>query len=79
MNDEIWTIREVAEFLKVKPVTIYKLANQGRIPGVKIAGSWRFNKKLMYEWIETDCKRAIKLKKDKTTADPRLPLYPAGV
>jgi excisionase family DNA binding protein len=70
MNDEIWTIREVAEFLQVKPVTIYKLANQGRIPGIKIAGSWRFNKKLMHEWIETDCKRALKFKKSKMGLHP---------
>ena len=52
--DDVMTINEVALFLKVKPVTIYKLVNQKRIPGVKISGTWRFKRNLICEWISYD-------------------------
>jgi excisionase family DNA binding protein len=55
MNEEILTIKDVAQFLKVKPVTIYKLLSLKKIPGVKISGSWRFQSGLIEEWIEKDC------------------------
>jgi excisionase family DNA binding protein len=36
------TVREVARFLAVDEKTIYRLAQQGRLPGFKVAGAWRF-------------------------------------
>ena len=55
MNGEILTIKDVAGFLKVKPVTIYKLLSLKKIPGVKISGAWRFQSNLIKEWIDNDC------------------------
>lgn len=55
MEEEILTIKEVAVFLKVKPVTIYKLLNLKKIPGVKVSGAWRFQSDLIKEWIDKDC------------------------
>jgi len=36
MTDEIWTIRELAEFLKLKEKTAYALVAKGEIPGFKV-------------------------------------------
>ncbi len=55
MDEEILTIKEVAIFLKVKPVTIYKLLSLKKIPGVKVSGAWRFQSNLIREWIDNDC------------------------
>jgi excisionase family DNA binding protein len=55
MEEEILTIKDVAQFLKVKPVTIYKLLSLKKIPGVKISGAWRFQSGLILEWIDKDC------------------------
>ena len=44
MTDEIMTLREVAEFLKVNERTIYRLVADGRIPGFKVGGAWRFRR-----------------------------------
>jgi len=55
MDEEILTIKDVAQFLKVKPVTIYKLLSLKKIPGVKISGAWRFQSGLILEWIDKDC------------------------
>lgn len=45
------TIKEVAEFLKLKEKTAYALAARGDIPGFKVGGSWRFRKSELEKWI----------------------------
>ncbi len=39
----IVTAKELGEFLKLSGSTIYKLAQNGVIPGFKIGDSWRFD------------------------------------
>ena len=41
MDDDIWTIKEVATYLKIKEKTAYALVAQGKIPGFKVGGAWR--------------------------------------
>ena len=52
MSDDIITIKEVAEYLKIKEKTAYALAAKGEIPGFKVGGSWRFDKNDIQQWIE---------------------------
>lgn len=52
MTDEILTIREVAELLKINEKTAYKLALAGEIPGFKVGGSWRFEREEITIWIK---------------------------
>ena len=52
MGDEILTIREVAELLKINEKTAYKLALAGEIPGFKVGGSWRFQRQEIANWIK---------------------------
>ena len=51
MPEEILTIREVAEFLKVTERTIYKLAAEAKIPAFKVGGSWRFQRTDLIQWM----------------------------
>ena len=44
MSDEILTIKEVAEFLKVNERTVYRLAAAKKIPAFKVGNAWRFKK-----------------------------------
>ena len=41
-EDDILTISEVVEFLKVAHKTVYALAQKGELPGFKVGGQWRF-------------------------------------
>ncbi|HUU50493.1 MAG TPA: helix-turn-helix domain-containing protein [Nitrospinota bacterium] len=41
---EIITAQELADYLKLNEVTVYKYAKEGKIPGYKIGKQWRFNK-----------------------------------
>lgn len=52
MSDEIITIKEVAEYLKIKEKTAYALAAKGEIPGFKVGGAWRFRKSEIDKWIK---------------------------
>lgn len=52
MTDEILTIREVAELLKINEKTAYKLASASKIPGFKVGGSWRFQWPEITNWMK---------------------------
>ncbi len=52
MEDEVLTIKEVADYLKMNERTIYKLVQNGKIPAAKIASQWRLKKDLINEWLE---------------------------
>lgn len=49
---DILTIREVAEYLKLNEKTTYRLAAEGKIPGFKVGGAWRFKKAEIDAWIK---------------------------
>lgn len=52
MPEEIMTLKEVAEYLKLAEKTAYRLAAEGKIPGFKVGGSWRFRKNAIENWID---------------------------
>jgi len=52
MSDEILTLKEVAEYLKLAEKTAYRLAADGKLPGFKVGGSWRFKESDIEKWIE---------------------------
>ena len=47
----LMTIDEVAKYLRMKKVTIYKHAQDGKIPGFKVGSKWRFKKATVDKWI----------------------------
>ena len=50
-DKEIMTAKEVAEYLNIHPLTVHKLAREGKIPAFKIGTDWRFHKKYIERWI----------------------------
>ncbi|UUC21430.1 helix-turn-helix domain-containing protein [Pseudomonas asiatica] len=52
MPEDIMTLKEVAEYLKLAEKTAYRLAADGTIPGFKVGGSWRFRKAVIEDWID---------------------------
>jgi excisionase family DNA binding protein len=51
MANSMMTVEELAEYLKMKTVTIYKHAQEGKIPGFKVGSKWRFKKETIESWI----------------------------
>jgi len=58
MTDEILTLKEVAEYLKLAEKTAYRLAAEGKLPGFKVGGSWRFKREDVLTWIEEQKRNA---------------------
>lgn len=56
-DDDILTVKQVADYLKLKEKTAYKLILEGKIPGFKVGGSWRFDKADIEEWIAKQKKK----------------------
>jgi excisionase family DNA binding protein len=57
---EMMTVKEVATYLKMKPVTIYKLAKEGKIPAFKVASFWRFKRDLIEKWAIDESKKNLR-------------------
>jgi len=50
--EELLTIEELAEYLKISKHTLYKMVEKGKIPALKIANRWRFKKRKIEKWLE---------------------------
>jgi excisionase family DNA binding protein len=50
-HDKIMTLEEVAEYLRVKPQTIYTWAQEKKIPAAKLGKEWRFKKSMIDKWF----------------------------
>jgi len=44
MSGGMMDIKEVADYLKIKEQTVYRLAQNGKIPALKIGGQWKVKK-----------------------------------
>ncbi len=64
MKDEIMTIKDLSLYLKINEKTIYKLTKQGKLPGVKIGGMWRFKKEAIDNWMMDASKQIMEAKND---------------
>ena len=47
----VMNVEEVADYLRVAPATIYRLAQQGKIPGGKVGRAWRFRRETIDRWL----------------------------
>ncbi|MBI4343864.1 MAG: helix-turn-helix domain-containing protein [Candidatus Omnitrophica bacterium] len=54
---QIMTLREVAKYLGLHVMTVYKLTREGRVPAAKIGGQWRFKRNVLDEWLEAQMHR----------------------
>lgn len=46
----VMTVKEVARYLHVHPVTVYRLLKRAVIPAFRIGGDWRFNVESIDQW-----------------------------
>lgn len=50
-TDDVMTIEELATYLKLSKSTLYKLAQEGKVPGQKVGRHWRFHKAVIDRWL----------------------------
>ena len=44
------TVRALADYLRVHPLTVYRLLKHGLLPGFKVGSDWRFNREDIERW-----------------------------
>lgn len=49
---QIMTLKEVAKYLGLHPISIYRLIKTTNIPAMKVGGQWRFRKDLLDSWLQ---------------------------
>jgi excisionase family DNA binding protein len=58
-NDEIFlTTEEVLEYLQVNLRTVYRLIKAGKIPAVRVGRQWRFRKRDIDAWLDSQRPRS---------------------
>lgn len=56
-NEELLTAKELANYLKLKPGTLYPKIRRGEIPAFKVFNKeWRFKKSDVDKWINENIK-----------------------
>ena len=51
------TIKETADYLRVNPLTVYRLARQGMIPALKVGRHWRVHRRRLDAWLTSRAPR----------------------
>jgi excisionase family DNA binding protein len=51
---QILTAKELAKYLKLTEVTIYKYIKEGKIPGRRVGSRWRFDKDKIDELLKNE-------------------------
>ncbi|MBF6568172.1 MAG: helix-turn-helix domain-containing protein [Candidatus Binataceae bacterium] len=50
LQAKVLTVREVSEYLRVHPSTIYRLLRQRQLPAFRVGSDWRFNVEAIDRW-----------------------------
>lgn len=61
-DDDVLTVKNVAEYLKLTERTVYRLVQEGELPGFKVGNSWRFLRRDLQRWIAQQTRQARKPK-----------------
>jgi excisionase family DNA binding protein len=48
----LWTVDEVAAYLRIKPTTVRAMCRRGDLPAIKVGKAWRFDKFQLDEQIQ---------------------------
>src|SRR6476661_6725228 len=59
MDESFLTTEEVLEYLQVNLRTVYRLIKAGKIPAVRVGPQWRFRKRDIDAWLETQRTRQV--------------------
>ena len=66
---ELFTTKEIGEYLKLRPETVLRKVGKGEIPAIRIGGHFRFDKEQIDEWLchkSTSKKRILVIDAEET-------------
>ena len=52
--ETLMTLEEVAAYLRLSKDTVYRMAQNGKIPAAKVGAQWRFQRQEVDEWLKAN-------------------------
>ncbi len=62
---QIMTLKEVAKYLGVHSMTVYRLLKEKKLPGFKVGGQWRTKKEVLDNYLLRDMEKGTSESKKK--------------
>ncbi len=59
-SDDILTLSELADYLKVAEKSVLRMVRSGELPGAKVASQWRFMRAVVDDWLMARMRSASK-------------------
>ncbi len=56
--DDVLNADEASTWLKIPKTTLYKLCNDGEVPGAKVGRHWRFHRETLEKWLRDRTKQS---------------------
>ena len=72
MAREMFTTKEVAEYLSINEKQVYRLIKEKKIPATRITGKWLFPKNLIEEWIMANARESISMEPQRSAPENQL-------
>jgi putative molybdopterin biosynthesis protein len=69
MTKEMFTTKEVAEYLSINEKQVYRLIKEKKIPATRITGKWLFPKGLIDEWVLNSARESVSLAVKQSSLD----------
>ncbi|MFC1762206.1 helix-turn-helix domain-containing protein [Planctomycetota bacterium] len=66
-SEKIFGIEGLAKYLDVPKSTLYKLAQEKKLPGQKVGKHWRFRQETIDAWLDAGAQLSDDDKPDETT------------
>jgi PTS system nitrogen regulatory IIA component len=54
---DLFTPKQLAEYLQLSPRTVYRMLERNELPGVRVGGQWRFRKAEVDYWLDRRLQR----------------------
>ena len=70
MDESFLTTEEVLEYLQVNLRTVYRLIKAGKIPAVRVGRQWRFRKRDIDAWLESQRPRGTRAPQGSSSPRP---------
>jgi excisionase family DNA binding protein len=62
-RNDILTVKELCDLLRLHPSTVYKMVWEGKIPRFRVGNEWRFRWDLIERWMTEQSMRAQRARK----------------
>jgi excisionase family DNA binding protein len=63
IRPKVLTVREVSEYLRIHPITVYRLLRLKQIPGFRVGSEWRFDPASIDRWCSGEKQPAITVRR----------------